>query len=886
MRKGIWRIAVLVIAAILIVTFMPYLGLGKTVNANQKQIFKANVKYTTIAKNAVQEFTVTTSTDVKNLMLYSEDGTTVVATWNAAGYSTVADDIRTWKVSRTIATAGDRKLVFKGGAKDTSPITNAVTVAFKVENTGVLSASAKNSLIEKGSAQVFTVRTTSDAKYLVEYAENGNKVTSWTASSSNSTVSGNVRTWIVSQKINTAGKRTLSFKAGTLSSTVTSAARTASFTVEENQVKEASVKFDTIGKGGTQTFMAKTSGTAQYLMLYAEDGYLVKTWKADDDNSYMVGDTRVWKVSHVISTPGNRILTLKAGRTTTAGVTGKSVSFSVVEKKILSAKVKNFVIIQNSKQSFTVETSADVKYLTVYAEGGNEVKTWTASGNSTEGVNKLRTWNVDLTIGTPGNRKLTFKGGTTSKTPVTNSTIASFKVEDVNIKSVTAKYPTIFKGTEQIFTVKTTVETTKLVEYAEDGKTIVKTWQASGNSLVSGDVRTWTLKQNIATAGNRSLTFKAGSSSYMSSSQKAVSFTVLSSVPVTAQYFPDANFRSYVSNSIDADKNGSISQAEIERTYQIAVASRGIASLKGIEFFSALQSLSCISNQLTSLDLSRNTALKYVYCYDNKLTSLDVSNCPTLKYLYCYLNKLTKLDVSRNTELTHFSCRDNELTTLAVSRTTKLVEFSCSENRLTSLDVKNNGYLKSLYCDHNQLTSLDTSKNKNLVELNCCCNLLTSVDTSSNGSLTTLNVSSNPGITTLEVGNLTKLQVLSCGSTEISALDLSHNTALQSLYCEECKFSTLDLSHNSELTILMCHWGKLTALELKNNPNLKILVCGGNSELTSLDVSGLPKLQSLSCYPSKIPELDLTNNTALESLSISSGTKLTGVGASVVITTF
>ncbi|MBO7515131.1 MAG: hypothetical protein J6T47_05885, partial [Lachnospiraceae bacterium] len=64
-----------------------------------------------------------------------------------------------------------------------------------------------------------------------EYAESGNLVTTWTANSSNSKVSGNVRTWTVTQTIGTAGKRTLMFKAGT-GSAVTAAERSVSFTVK------------------------------------------------------------------------------------------------------------------------------------------------------------------------------------------------------------------------------------------------------------------------------------------------------------------------------------------------------------------------------------------------------------------------------------------------------------------------------------------------------------------------------------------------------------------------------------------------------------------------------------------------------------------------------
>ena len=45
-------------------------------------------------------------------------------------------------------------------------------------------------------------------------------------------------------------------------------------------------------------------------------------------------------------------------------------------------------------------------------------------------------------------------------------------------------------------------------------------------------------------------------------------------------------------------------------------------------------------NQLTSLDLSKNTELTMLYCNGNQLTSLDLSKNTALKHLYCYKNKI------------------------------------------------------------------------------------------------------------------------------------------------------------------------------------------------------------------------------------------------------
>lgn len=88
--------------------------------------------------------------------------------------------------------------------------------------------------------------------------------------------------------------------------------------------------------------------------------------------------------------------------------------------------------------------------------------------------------------------------------------------------------------------------------------------------------------------------------------------------------FPDDAFRAYISANLDLDHNTYLSASEIARIVKLDVSNKGIASLKGIEFFTALEELNCSYNLLTELDVSRNTALKALNCGHNQLTSLDV----------------------------------------------------------------------------------------------------------------------------------------------------------------------------------------------------------------------------------------------------------------------
>ena len=172
--------------------------------------------------------------------------------------------------------------------------------------------------------------------------------------------------------------------------------------------------------------------------------------------------------------------------------------------------------------------------------------------------------------------------------------------------------------------------------------------------------------------------------------------------------FPDANFRTIVEN-YDTNKDSSLSDTEIAAVEEIDCSYKAITNLKGIEYFTALKRLNCESNQLTTLDVSKNKALTYLDCGDNKLTTLDVSKNTALTELISFKNQLTTLDVSKNTALTELRSFNNQLTTLDVSKNTALTYLDCESNQLTTLDVSKNTTLTELNCKYNQLTSLDLS---------------------------------------------------------------------------------------------------------------------------------------------------------------------------------
>lgn len=194
------------------------------------------------------------------------------------------------------------------------------------------------------------------------------------------------------------------------------------------------------------------------------------------------------------------------------------------------------------------------------------------------------------------------------------------------------------------------------------------------------------------------------------------------SIPIDPAHFPDDNFIAYVELRCDKDGDGTLSQAELDGVTELYVAYANIKDLTGIELFPYLEKLDCKNNNLTRLDVSKNTKLTKLYCEFNQLTSLDLSKNTALTELNCQVNQLTSLDLSKNTALTKLDCALNPLTSLDVSNNTALTYLDCNYNQLTSLDLSKNTALTKLGCHDNQLTSLDLSKNTALDTLDCSGN--------------------------------------------------------------------------------------------------------------------------------------------------------------------
>ena len=317
-------------------------------------------------------------------------------------------------------------------------------------------------------------------------------------------------------------------------------------------------------------------------------------------------------------------------------------------------------------------------------------------------------------------------------------------------------------------------------------------------------------------------------------------------VEINETNFPDEVFRNYVSQNFDLIQDGKLSFQEIAQIKKINVNKKNVQSVKGVEFFTELEALRSERNQLTALDVSKNTLLNTLAVSENQLTALDISNNHALKNLYVAENQLTSLDLSNNTALVQLEASENKFTELILSNKPRLEKILCDNNQLTALNLSQCPALENLRCHHNKLTELDVSKNTVLNSLNCSYNQLTTIDASGNTGLWSLECSNNQ-LTALDVTKNTDLVTLDCSSNQLTALDVSNNTILSKLYCNDNQLTALNVSNNTELSTLHCNNNQLAALNVTENILLSALHCycnGIKGEAMDALVNSLPNRNS------------------------------------------
>lgn len=337
--------------------------------------------------------------------------------------------------------------------------------------------------------------------------------------------------------------------------------------------------------------------------------------------------------------------------------------------------------------------------------------------------------------------------------------------------------------------------------------------------------------------------------------------------------FPDVKFQNYLLNNVSAAYDGYLTIDELSRQItSLDLSNQGISDLTGIERFTALTSLDCHSNDLTTLDVSQNKKLTYLNCFSNKLTSLTIPTNSKLTYLDIHDNSIDW--PSMNAIVSNLPTANGEMRARSYKDGTAM-----SKQQVTA--VKNKGW-RVMWYDGYGLVDYD---GESLVEINETNfpdwefrDFLLARDYGKDGYLTSNELKS---VTVLDIGLsliedmkgiefFEALGRLTCYSTALRSMDISKNTALKTLELLICtKLSSLDVSKNTSLQTLICKGCNLESLDVSNNKELKYLECSEN-KIKTLDVTQNKMLTSLLCAQCGLTSLNVSKNTALTYLDVSS----------------
>ena len=310
---------------------------------------------------------------------------------------------------------------------------------------------------------------------------------------------------------------------------------------------------------------------------------------------------------------------------------------------------------------------------------------------------------------------------------------------------------------------------------------------------------------------------------------------------INEKNFPDANFRSWILAQ-SYGKDGILTEEEIASVTSIIVSGKSIQSLQGIEFFTALTILNCYNNQLSSLDVSKNTSLTTLTCNSNELTSIKVSNT-ALNNLLIYCNKIKDAAMDALVE---------SLPTVSSGNMYVIYDWN-EQNEMTTTQVaaaKAKGWMPK-YMGYDsasgRYTWLDYAGSEPAVNIEI--NATNFPDENFRNYLLEQSYGADGIITSDEIEGITYINVFEKDIESLEGIGYFKN--LRYLYCDNNKLTSLDLSNNTALESIQCPNNQLTSLDVSGCNNLQTLLCEQNN-LTSLNISGCSGLYWLYIYQNQI----------------------------------
>ncbi len=297
--------------------------------------------------------------------------------------------------------------------------------------------------------------------------------------------------------------------------------------------------------------------------------------------------------------------------------------------------------------------------------------------------------------------------------------------------------------------------------------------------------------------------------------------SILTSFWISAQttLIADFYFEQYLVNQgIDTNgMNGTILNSDAQAVTSLDMTGINITNLSGIEAFTNISTLICVSCNLTTVDLSNNP------------------NINTINFRVNYnLSSITFPTIATN-----------------------LFEVNLSGCNLSSLTLPSASTIRKLYIDENPISSIDLSNSTSLQQItaNDCnlnginiTNLYLSILELNNNPIGSINLSGQMGLGTLKVSN--------CNLNSLSLTDC--DSSLHYIECSNNNLNTLDLTNQTNIQLLNCSNNNLTSLVIP--ATIKYLYASNNNIANNIDLSNSSDLMELDLYGNDFQKINLAGD--------------------------
>lgn len=262
---------------------------------------------------------------------------------------------------------------------------------------------------------------------------------------------------------------------------------------------------------------------------------------------------------------------------------------------------------------------------------------------------------------------------------------------------------------------------------------------------------------------------------------------------ITEEYFPDENFRNYIleQENWGVDDNF-LSLEELAAITEIDCSNRGIWDLAGIEYFTALERLTCTGNHLTTIKFSKEQTIKALFATDQELI---VPVTPINPYQY-----QTEPGVFKGSNSTYmfspYSIRIDSEGRAIVGLNVGYVEYS--QYILTGVPEEGSARLEgTAYFEGFGLLIIkqnfpDDNFRAWLLEQSWGQDRL--ITDGEMSTITSMNCAGEEIADLTGIQYFTSLNTLDCSGNSLTSLNLNGMSALDDLYCQNNNISSINLT--------------------------------------------------------------------------------------------